>query len=428
MAKPSRSPRTARLRRSTPGAIGNDGLDAAQVLGCRHCGTIQSTPDRHRGVLDCAICGVALERFTGRRLDTALAVSLGALLLLLPANGMTFLTTSVLGGAERSRLISSATVLWSQGWPVLSVAIGLFIVVLPIVRFTLLTLVLGLVRLGRRPPWLGPVFRLSNSLQTWAMADVFLLAFLVAYARLAATVTVILGPGAICFMAAGLLTLLSRATLDKKAVWRAISPQPPVAIEQPTLSCEACELLAPANLEKQPCPRCGHKLETRKRDAVGRAAAFTLAAVVFYAPANLLPIATIPINLQPTAYNIIGGVHDLITSGLYGLAGLVFLASFLIPIAKLTAIAWFIYSVRSHSTRSLVFKTRLYQVVDEIGRWSMVDPLVIACFVPVVHYNALLTGRADDAAPFFTGVVILTIIAAKAFDPRLMWDVSETRA
>ena len=401
-------------------------MDAADVLACRHCGTIQVAPERHRGVLDCGVCSVGLERFTGRSLDAALATSAGALLLLLPANGLVFLTTTLLGAAEHSRLISSATTLWEQGWPALAIALGLFIIVLPIVRFALLTTVLAAVRLDRRPPWLGPVFRWSNALQTWAMADVFLLAFLVAYARLAATVTVIIGPGAVCFIAAGLLTLLSRATLDKKAVWRLIMPQPRLPVDRPTLSCEACELLVPATLDKEPCPRCGQRLEARKRNAVARAAALTLAALVFYAPANILPIATIPINLNPTAYNIIGGVHDLLTSGLYGLALLVFLASFLIPMAKLAAIAWFIYSVRAHSRRKLVLKTRLFQLIDEIGRWSMVDPLVIASFVPVVHFNTLLTARADEAAPFFTGVVILTILAAKSFDPRLMWDVAET--
>ena len=407
---------------------GDGRLDAAHVIACRHCGTIQETPVSHPGVLDCGVCGVGLERFTGRSMDAALAVSMAALLLLFPANALTFITTSVLGAAEHSRLISSATVLWEQGWPVLSVAVGAFIIVFPILRFSLLTLVLLALRFGRDPPWLGRVFRWSNDLQTWAMADVFLLAFLVAYARLAATVTVILGPGAICFMAAGLLTLISRATLDKKAVWRTIMPQPELSVDHPTLSCESCELLVPADQERRPCPRCGARLEARRKDAVARAAAFTLAALVFYAPANILPIATIPINLQPTAYNIIGGVHDLIESGLYGLAGLVFLASFLIPIAKLTAIAWFVYSVRAHSRRRLATKTRLYQLVDEIGRWSMVDPLTIACFVPVVRFNTLLTARADDAAPFFTGVVVLTILAAKSFDPRLMWDVSETPA
>ena len=372
------------------------------------------------------MCSVGLERFTGRSLDAALATASAALLLLLPANGLVFLTTTLFGAAEHSRLISSAATLWEQGWPVLSIVIALVTVVLPITRFALLTGVLGAVRFGQRLDGLGRLFRWSNSLQTWAMADVFLLAFLVAYARLAATVTVIVGPGAICFMAAGLLTLLSRATLDKKAVWRLIMPQPPLAIERPTLSCEACELLVPADQEKRPCPRCGLKLEARKKNAVTRAAAFTLAALVFYAPANILPIATIPINLSPTAYNIIGGVHDLIGARLYGLALLVFLASFLIPIAKLGAIAWFIYSVRAHSRRKLAFKTRLFQLIDEIGRWSMVDPLVIAAFVPVVHFNSLLTARAEAAAPFFTGVVILTILAAKSFDPRMMWDVAET--
>ena len=401
-------------------------MDASNVLACRHCGTIQDVPRGHGGVLDCAVCAVGLERFTGRSLDAALAMSSAALLLLVPANLLVFITSTVLGAGERSRLISGTLVLWRQGWPVLAMVICAVTVVLPIVRFGLLTLVLGVVRLAWRPPWLGPVFRWSNELQTWAMADVFLLAFLVAYARLAATVTVIIGPGAVCFMAAGLLTLLSRATLDKKAVWRAIAPQPPVEVERPTLSCEACELLLPAAREKSPCPRCGLRLESRKKNAVARAAALSLGALIFYAPANILPIATIPINFHPMAYNIIGGVHDLLDSHLYGLALLVFLASFLIPILKLCAIAWFIYSVRAHSRKKLRFKTRLFQLVDEIGRWSMTDPLVIAAFVPVVHFNALLTAKAEAAAPFFAGVVILTILAAKSFDPRLMWDVAET--
>ena len=403
------------------------GLNASHVLSCRHCGTIQATPDRHPGVLDCGVCGVGLERFTGRSVDAALATSAAALLLLLPANGLTFLTSSLFGSSEHSVLISSAITLWREHWPALAVIIGLFAVVLPIARFSLLTVVLATIRLGGRPPWLGKAFRWSNSLQTWAMADVFLLAFLIAYARLAATITVVLGPGALCFIAAGLLTLLTRATLDKKAVWRLIGPQPAVDVTGHTLSCEGCELLTPASWVKRPCPRCGERLRTRKTNAVGRTSALIVAGAVFYAPANILPFATLPINLTPTAYNIIGGVHDLIEANLYGLAALVFLASFLIPVLKLSALAWFVYSVRAHSQRRLVFKTRLYQLVEEIGRWSMVDPLTVACFVPVVHYNTLLTGRADPAAPFFTGVVILTILASKAFDPRLMWDVAETR-
>ena len=71
-----------------------------------------------------------------------------------------------------------------------------------------------------------------------------------------------------------------------------------------------------------------------------------------------------------------------------------------------------------------MFKTRVYRLIEEIGRWSMVDPFVIACFVPVMQYNALIYGRAEPAAPAFATVVVLTMIAARAFDPRLMWDVA----
>ncbi len=402
-------------------------MSLTDLLSCQYCATVHALRPVRAAVIDCHVCGSGLERLTGRSLDRALAMSVTALVLLLPANGLPFLTTRLFGAAEHSHLISSAQILWNEGWPGVAVVITLLVMVLPIMRFCLLTAVLGALRLGWRPPWLGPTFRWSNELQTWAMADVFLVAFLIAYARLAATVSVTLGPGAYCLIAAGIFILLSRATLDKAAIWRMIQAQPPLPAAA-VISCDGCGLLTPASEVRKPCPRCDKTLEARKKNSVGRASALTLAAVLVYVPANVFPIATIPINLRPTAYNILGGVIDLAGAHLYGLAGVVFIASFAIPILKLTAMAWFIYAVRSHARKAPVLKTRLFQFVDEIGRWSMVDPFTIAAFVPVVRFNTLLTARAEMAAPFFTAVVILTILAAKVFDPRLMWDVSEVHA
>ena len=122
------------------------------------------------------------------------------------------------------------------------------------------------------------------------------------------------------------------------------------------------------------------------------------------------------------------GVLDLANAKLPGLALIVFTASFAIPIAKLAGLSWCVGSVLRRSDTHLRAKTRAYRFVEEIGRWSMVDPFVIACFVPVTQYNSLLYGRAELAAPFFTGVVILTMIAADQFDPRLMWDAARRRA
>jgi paraquat-inducible protein A len=382
------------------------------------------------------VCRSELERTHGKTLDGALACSAAAFLLLIPANLAPFLTTSVLGASRSSRLGSAATAMWVDDQPWVAVLVGLFVVVFPLVRFGLLTAVLASLQLGRRPhwlgrewlkhEWLGPMFRWSNALGPWAMADVFLVGLCVAYARLAATVSVSLGAGGLCFIAAALLTLFTRATLDKRAVWDAIAPPVALKPEASSATCPACELLLPADAAGAPCPRCHAKVESRKPEAFVRAAALTLAGLLLYAPANLYPIATLPIGLRPTEYTVIEGVRDLIQARLLGLALLVFTASFLIPVLKLLGLAWCLVSVLRRSSRRLVTKTRLYRVVEEIGRWSMVDPFVIGAFVPVMGYSSMIYGRAEPAVTAFTGVVVLTMIGAACFDPRLMWDAARS--
>jgi len=152
-----------------------------------------------------------------------------------------------------------------------------------------------------------------------------------------------------------------------------------------------------------------------------------IAAVLLYFPANLYPIATIPIDFTPTAYTVLGGIIDLTRSGLLGLAIIVFCASFAIPLLKMVGLAWCVTSTVRRSTTHLIAKTRVYRVIEEIGRWSMVDPLTIACFVPVLHFNGFVNGSAEAAATPFAAVAILTTLAVKFFDPRLMWDAAEAR-
>ncbi len=407
-------------------------LTSGEIIGCRDCGSVQKLPATTGGeVILCSVCDSELERRTGRRLDVALAFSATTFLLLLPANLLPFITTSLLGATRQSYLISSATSMWHLDWPFLSAVVGLFVVVFPLMRFGLLTFVLTALRFDFRPKWLGPLFRLTNELKMWAMSDVFLLALWVAYARLAATVATTLDAGAYCFIAAGLTTLFTRATLDRAAVWNAIDAGPELVASklagpQPVIACPSCELLVDGDSEGQGCPRCGARLTFRVPAAVSVAIALTLAGVLLYIPANIYPIATIPIGLTPTSYNVLGGVVDLFQAHLYGLGLLVFTASFAIPFIKLLGLSWCIASVLMRSTHNLRTKTRVYRLVEEIGRWSMVDPLVIACFVPVTQFNSALSSSADEAAPFFTLVVILTMLAARIFDPRLMWDVAAT--
>jgi paraquat-inducible protein A len=392
---------------------------------CRNCGLLQVQPPvERRDIVSCSRCKTQLEHSAGKSLDATLACSAAIMLLLIPAWTAPFLTATALGATRTSFLPMSVSVVWRDGSPLLALMVFLFVLTFPLIRFGALTAVLLALRLGRRPRWLTPAFRICNALQVWAMLDVFLLGLMVAYFRLRSSLVVSLAPGAICFILAGFLSLVARATLDKAQVWRLIGPDSS-SMRAPCMACPVCELVIPRADEPKICPRCQATVTARKTNPYSRSMALLLAAGLLYLPANIYPIATIPIDLRPTSYTVLGGVIDLFRSHLLGLAALVFTASFTIPLLKMLGLAWCASSAMCGSCRFLVGKTRVFRVVEEIGRWSMVDPLTIACFVPVLQFNALIDGHAEPAVVPFSAVVILTTLAVQFFDPRKMWDVAE---
>jgi paraquat-inducible protein A len=391
---------------------------------CRNCGLLQIQPPvERRDLVFCSRCKTQLQHSAGKSLDATLACSAAIMLLLIPAWTAPFLTASALGTTRTSFLPMSVSVVWRDGSPLLALCVFLFVLTFPLIRFGALTAVLLTLRLGRRFAWQSPAFRICNALQVWAMLDVFLLGLMVAYFRLRSSLEVTLGTGAFCFIVAGLLSMVARATLDKARVWRLLSPDRGL-IRGPSMVCLSCELVMPRADGATICPRCHAVVTARKKNPYSRSMALLLASGLMYLPANIYPIATIPIDLRPTSYTVLGGVIDLIRSHLLGLAALVFTASFTIPLVKMLGLAWCASSAMCGSCRFLVGKTRVYRVVEEIGRWSMVDPLTIACFVPVLQFNALIDGHAEPAVVPFSAVVILTTLAIQLFDPRRMWDVA----
>jgi paraquat-inducible protein A len=396
---------------------------------CPHCGLLQFVQESERShVTACVRCRSRLEHSAGTSLDATLCCVIASLLFFVPASLLPFLTTYAFGASLTSRLPSSVSILWSEGQPLLCIAVCLLLFMFPIVRFTGMIVVLVCVRQGLRPSWLARLFRLCNALQSWAALDVFLLGFVVAYVRLRTSLPTSIGAGAVCFMVAVFLGVIARATLDKPRVWRLIGDERSFRDPHTAVACMSCALLLPASQIGRRCPRCDAKIRWRKPQSVNIAAALLIAAGLLYFPANLFPIATIPIGITPTSYTVLGGVVDLADSHLFGLALLVFTASFTIPLLKMIGLSWCIASTLCQDHKHLIAKTRVYRLVEEVGRWSMVDPLCIACFVPVLQFNGLIDGHAQPAATPFTAVVILTQIAVKAFDPRLLWDRAEPSA
>src|ERR1700722_13429686 len=279
---------------------------------CRNCGLLQTQPPaERRDIVYCSRCMTQLEHSAGKSLDATLACSAAIMLLLIPAWTAPFLTASALGTSRTSVLPMSVSVVWRDGSPLLALCVFLFVLTFPLIRFGALTAVLLTLRLGRRPPWQTVAFKICNALQVWAMLDVFLLGLLVAYFRLRSSLEVTLGTGAICFVIAGLLSLVARATLDKAQVWRLIGPVRR-SIRVPSMVCLSCELMMPRVGGAIICPRCHAVVTARKKNPYSRSMALLLASGLMYLPANIYPIATIPIDLRPTSYTVLGGVIDLV--------------------------------------------------------------------------------------------------------------------
>lgn len=396
------------------------------TIACTDCGTLQDIPPLPWGAIAiCPTCDNRLERTNGRSINGALACASATFVLLFPANLAPIMHVSMLGMTRESRLGMGAVTLWQHQWVIVAVLVAAFAVILPFVRFGLLSVVLALLQLGRRPHWLGGAFRWSLHLEQWAMPDVFLIGSAVGYSRIAAAMPVSIGWGGICLIFAAFLCMLSRATLDKRAVWRVLSPEsaaPPA--DESAIACRVCDLVRPASAEGTHCPRCGLTLRTRKVDSTARTAALVIAGFALFLPANLLPMSTDRQLGVLVPHRIVDGIMELFQAHLWPLGVLIFLTSIAIPILKLAGLSWLLISVWHGSRRRLVLKTRLCRLIDEIGRWSCVDIFTIAVFLPLMQFDGMASTDAANGAPAFLLVVVITMLASHAFDPRLMWDAA----
>ena len=193
------------------------------------------------------------------------------------------------------------------------------------------------------------------------------------------------------------------------------------------VSCEACGLLSRPAGAKEPgeCPRCGEELEFRRPDAIQRTWALVIAAAICYLPANILPVMRTTTLTSEEPDTIISGVVYLYTSGSWYLALILLIASVMIPLAKLASLAYLLVTVHRGSVRNNRERARLYRVLEIIGRWSMVDVFVATFVVALIQLRPLMSVAPEPGVLFFSAVVILTIIAAESFDPRLIWDSSQ---
>ena len=199
---------------------------------------------------------------------------------------------------------------------------------------------------------------------------------------------------------------------------------PPTGINIGLVSCNSCGLLSrllPVDGAGS-CPRCGKKLTLRRRNAIQRTWALIIAAAIAYIPANLMPVMVTNTLVYSEEDTIMSGIVMLYITGSWLLALIVLIASVIIPLAKLAALAYLLITVQRGSIGQLREQARLYRLVEFVGRWSMLDVFVVTFVVALVQFQPLMSVQPEIGILFFAFVVVLTMLAAKSFDPRLIWD------
>lgn len=192
------------------------------------------------------------------------------------------------------------------------------------------------------------------------------------------------------------------------------------------LGCRTCGKVSPAGTRR--CPRCGARLHARAPASLQRVWAWLLVGLICYVPANVLPMMTTTTIGRSTESTILGGVVELAHHGAYGIAAIVLVASVAIPVAKFLLIALLALSI--HRPLSIPAHTRihLYEAVEFVGRWSMIDVFVVAILAALIQMGFVAAVEPGPAAIFFALSVAFTMLSAQAIDPRLIWDSTEREA
>jgi paraquat-inducible protein A len=405
---------------------------AAEVSACHGCGLIQRLLDvPHSGALSCARCGGTLRQV--RRSSVLLCGALAALGLLLFAVAFNEPVANVMmqgGRFATTDLVTGPLHLEQGGAWLLTLAVVPTLLLVPMLKLLTVAAMAIAVRERAVPDWLRRAFAALPTLSQWAMVEVFLLGAMIALIRLRDWMAVDYGPALFALAGAALCSIGIDAAVDRSAFWSAVplraskrAPREGASL----IGCHGCDLLVREH-EGEDCPRCCSRLRARKPDSVRRTWALLGTATLLAVPANVWPVMTITKLGQGGASTIVGGSLELVEAGFWGLAALVFVASVVVPLVKLGALSFLLVSAQRGAKGRLELRTRLFRVVSLIGRWSMLDIFATMMLVTLARFGWLGNVRAEAGATAFCGVVILTMLASEAFDPRLMWDAAGRNA
>jgi paraquat-inducible protein A len=414
-------------------------LGRSQIRECPACGLFQTIPSLAPGTsARCGRCGTTLRRMARHPLDHNIALTLAALVLLVIMCTTTLMSVETAGITLTAGLFAGPEELVRRGMGELAAVVVFVTVLAPFGKLIGTLYVLIRLRETNPPRHLRRVFAFVEKLHPWSMIEVFVFGVFVAYVKLGDVVKIGLDVGVYALLALTFTIIWADSALDRQAVWDALDRHDE-ATDYPchasslrrslagAIACETCGLVDVPRDADPRCARCDSVLHVRKPDSVARTWALLIAAAILYVPANYFPVLTVMQLGAGAPSTILGGVEELLADGIYPLAALVFFASIAVPMLKLIGLSTLLIATQTRRSGWLRDRTRLYHIVRWIGRWSMIDIFMESLLGALVRFGSVITIEPGIGAVAFCAVVILTMLAAETFDPRLMWDAAQQR-
>jgi len=407
------------------------------IVSCHDCGLLQKISHMPEdGTVKCCQCDSVLRKRQrikpAKSIEHTLALVITALVLLVISNVFPILQIQAEGIEMSATLFGCVKYLFINQMEFLAVLVFLTTIGGPLIQLTGLLYILLPVHFNRIPLFAPQTYRLVRVITSWSMLEVLMVGILVSVVKLSALATVV---PSIALWTFGLLMFFIAAILsdlDTEMLWKQISPKIQVVdpqkfnLEAQLTNCHNCHLLCTVNAEHESfCPRCNAAIHLRKPNSLTRCTALVIAAAVLYIPANLLPVMVVSSMGKTEGDTIISGVIYLATTGDMPLAIILFIASICVPTIKLIILSLLLITVHFKSQWHPKDRTRLYRLTEGIGRWSMVDIFVDTLMAALIQIQGLMVIEVGTGAVAFGAVVVLTMLAAMAFDPRLIWDNME---
>lgn len=412
------------------------------LLACPHCDLVHRDAGlpAHAEAL-CTRCGAALHGAGEHSVDHALALALAAAVLCVFVNVFPLIRFNLQGAEAATTIAGAAWGMAERGMWGLAGLVAWGAMLAPALMLAAMLYVLLPLRLGSCAPGFAWAMRVLRAVQPWVMVEVLMLGVLVSFVKLDKTGVVVASEGAWL----GVMLMLVLAGLgvafEPRVIWRhyeALRPAarggPARAVRPVTASaaasdlavCEVCGLISAAHGAGHRCLRCGAAVHLRQPQSLSRCLALLLTSLMLYFPANLWTIMETESAFSVREDTIMSGVIFLWHEGSQDLAVIVFVASVVVPLLKILALGALLGCVYWKWPVPRVQQARLYRLVEFVGKWSMLDLFVIALLTAVVDFGSFAAVRPGPAAVAFGAVVVLTMLAASAFDPRFIWDAQDS--